>query len=163
MVAANERFIRFPPPFPPIPEKRRLQARNRILKALLHGATESAAAAYGRVDPSTLRRWKAADEVFRLDVQAAKASARLRPLEKILRHNDWRAQAWLLERWQPKLFGSARSPAAPAREGRHEADEGDRWIKQQVMELLSKYEGDDEEGPLEGSPSDKGDAARGGS
>jgi transposase len=84
-----------------------------ICDALLSGSTQETAAAYASVPASTYWQWlkngrnggSLAERRFAADVEKAIATFKVGAAAKVAKSQDWRAQAWLLERRFPQDFG----------------------------------------------------------
>ena len=92
--------------------KRRPRKRNegiirQILTLIASGTPVKDAARLAGINPTTLWRWRQADEELDRAVQAARAAFLQKLIERIDKagETDWRASAWLLARSEPAAWG----------------------------------------------------------
>ena len=90
------------------PAKYTPQAVERIVRALLQGATYQLAASYGGIHYDTFNEWRKRYPEFSDAVKSAEAGAAvgwLEQIEQAAASGTWQAAAWKLERRYPEDWG----------------------------------------------------------
>lgn len=80
------------------------ETRALVLEAYSHGASDTVAAEFARIDRTTLWKWRKDDQQFQQDIKKAKADCAVECLKSIHGEKAWQARAWWLERQYPEDF-----------------------------------------------------------
>lgn len=84
-------------------------ATTRVLvEAIRNGLNQTFASKLAGIDQHTLKAWRDSDPLFARELEAARAEFVQKHVGNIDRHSkrNWMASAWLLERTEPRDFGS---------------------------------------------------------
>lgn len=128
------------------PVKLTEEIAQKLVRAIRAGNYIETACAYAGINPSTFYRWlekgeKSSREDFRnfaRQVREAMAEAEIVSVAKIKQTEDWRAQAWLLERRFADRWGKRETVELQKGEGIGKQIKWDDEVTELIAELTNK-------------------------